>query len=217
MLYHTIVHQKHHSINGTIHIHTHKRAQVKAHQVSPGQWISADARVMAERFMMQGGCQVTTAEGLLCCTQPKSMKRHANISGCQCRPTTLNTRHNKRLHFSTGGVVAFLSWTLLRVTWYVHKHLYNVQVHCVGWEDCACDRFQWPCHEGSRTPSSEGHWGSDSQHLSTVILQRDSNTGQTAQRSYQGNSSRFLWCNAFFCQFRWWSFLWKKKKKKLVS
>ena len=32
----------------------------------------------------------------------------------------------------------------------------RVQVHCMGREDCVCDRFQLPRHVGSRTPSSEG-------------------------------------------------------------
>ena len=71
-----------------------------------------------------------------------------------------STHWNKRLlayiclewvpqHFlrmwNTDVVVAFLSWTLM-VTWYVHPHLYTYKR----------DRFQLPCHVGSRTPSSEG-------------------------------------------------------------
>ena len=30
----------------------------------------------------------------------------------------------------------------------------QVQVHCIGWEDCVCDHFQLPRRVGSRTPSS---------------------------------------------------------------
>ena len=50
-------------------------------------------------------------------------------------------------------VVAFLSWTLWRSCAPTPVRV-QVQVHCVGWGDCVCDRFQLPCHVGSRTLSS---------------------------------------------------------------
>ena len=60
-------------------------------------------------------------------------------------------------------IVAFLSWTL-RVTRYAHPspvglHV-QVQVHCIGREDCVRHHFQLPHHVGIRTPSSKGRgWG----------------------------------------------------------
>ena len=44
-------------------------------------------------------------------------------------------------------------------------HVQLVQLHCIGWEDCMCDRFQLPRHVGSRTPSSEGLISSESQNF----------------------------------------------------
>ena len=61
-------------------------------------------------------------------------------------------------HFKVSGAEMLLLNTL-RITRYVHPHPpvhVRVQVHCIGREECVCDRFQLPRHVGSRIPSSEG-------------------------------------------------------------